>query len=159
MTRTHPPRLALWLLRYLNADTEPLVGDLIEEFRARPSHPWFWYQVLGALVIHPRRDPRDVCPLKLVDARRLEPVPPAALRARARTPAISLSGGPVPGIGGLSLIALGSLVTLVSPQIWWVGVGSLVTGALLGMALVLLHRPGGQAPASNQVRPVFQVRS
>ena len=62
---------------------------------------------------------------------------------RGHSVRINLSGGPVPGVGGLSLIALGTLVALVSPQLWWVAVAVVLAGCLLGFGFVLAHRREG----------------
>ena len=43
------PRLALALLDRFVPDSEPLAGDLVEQFDARPSAVWFWVQVLAAI--------------------------------------------------------------------------------------------------------------
>lgn len=136
MTASRPPRLALYVLRALGVDDESLVGDIVEEFGARRSHPWLWRQVLGAVLLRPRAS-RSTGPLGICDARFAQ----SALRPTPRRkPRINLSGGPVPGIGGLSIVALVFHVALVSPQLLWLPVFGLVAGALVAVALVVRHR-------------------
>ena len=101
MTGPRPPRLALHVLRALRVDDESLVGDIVEEFGTRRSRLWLWRQVLGAIVAGPEAH-RRTGPLGLCDARFAQSV----LRPTPRKePRINLSGGPVPGIGGLSIVA------------------------------------------------------
>ena len=136
MTRSRPPRLALSILRALRVDDESLVGDLVEEFDARRSHLWLWRQVLGAVVAGPQAR-RRTGPLGLCDARFAQ----SALRPAPRSePRINLSGGPVPGIGGLSIVALVFHVALVSPQLLWLPVFGLTAGSLAAAALVVRRR-------------------
>jgi len=135
MTAPRPPRLALYVLRAFRVDDESLVGDLVEEFGVRRSHLWLWRQVLGAVLAGPAR--RRTGPLGLCDARFaqsfLRPTP-------RREPRINLSGGPVPGIGGLSIVALVFHVALVSPQLLWLPVFGLTAGSLVAVALVVRRR-------------------
>lgn len=44
-----PPRLATWLLGWLEDTSGPLVGDLYEEWRKGRSAAWFWRQTMRAL--------------------------------------------------------------------------------------------------------------
>jgi hypothetical protein len=101
---------------------------------------WFWRQVLHVLLIGSLRNGREVRPLKLVEH-------PSALQARrpgdrlrVGPKPVNLSGSPIPGIGGLGLIALGTLVTLGSPQFWWVALVTILAGLLFGIVRVLLRR-------------------
>jgi hypothetical protein len=64
-------------------------------------------------------------------------------RPRSRSRTINLTASPLPGVGGLSLIVLGTLVTIVSPQVWWLVLLTIVAGVVLGLALVLLRRSTG----------------
>ena len=115
MRRSRPQQLAIWLLERLTADREPLIGDLVEELRTRPSHLRLW-----PVEIQPRVGP-----------------------SRGPAKSINLSGGPVPGVGGLSVVALAALLTLVSPQIWWLAVCCALVGLVLGVALAILRRREG----------------
>jgi hypothetical protein len=138
MTGFRPPRLALYVLRALRVDDESLVGDIAEEFGVRRSRLWLWRQVLGAVLAGPETRRRSG-PLGLCDARFAQ----SALRPTPRRePRINLSGGPVPGIGGLSLLALVFHVALVSPQLLWLPAFGLAAGSLVAVALVVRRRDG-----------------
>jgi O-antigen/teichoic acid export membrane protein len=54
--------------------------------------------------------------------------------------AVNLSGSPIPHVGGLGLIVLGGLITVVRPQVWWAVLAALLAGVLLGIALVMIGR-------------------
>ncbi len=135
MTRSRPPRRALVVLRAFRVEDETLVGDILEEFGARRSRLWLWRQVLGAILAGPAR--RCTGPLGLCDARFAQSVLRPTPR---REPRINLSGGPVPGIGGLSIVALVFHVALVSPQLLWLPVFGLTAGSLTAVALVVRRR-------------------
>lgn len=55
MKTSHPPRLAVWLLKHFGPETnlEALIGDLHEAFTLGKSNAWYWRQVFAA--IHWRR--------------------------------------------------------------------------------------------------------
>ena len=139
MTGPRPPRLALVVLRTLRVDDESLVGDLVEEYGARRSRLWLWRQVLGAILAGPAARCRTG-PLGLCDARFAQSVLRPAPR---REPRINLSGGPVPGIGGLSIVALVFHVALVSPQLLWLPVFALAAGSVAGAALIVRRKITG----------------
>ena len=146
MTAPRPPRLALYVLRALRVDDESLVGDIAEEFGVRRSRLWLWRQVLGAILAGPEAR-RRTGPLGLCDARFAQ----SALRPTPRRePRINLSGGPVPGIGGLSIVALVFHVALVSPQLLWLPVFGLTAGSLVSVALVVRRRPGACAAERSE---------
>ena len=136
MTASRPPRLALYVLRTLGVDDESLAGDIVEEFGAGRSRLWLWRQVLGAILFRPQGAPRTG-PLGLCDARFAQSVLRPTPR---REPRINLSGGPVPGIGGLSIVALVFHVALVSPQLLWLPVLGVAAGNLVGVALFVRRR-------------------
>ena len=119
MTRSDPPRLAVALLRRVLDDNEPLAGDLLERFAAGQSRLWFWREVLAAVAVR-------------------------ALQQRARERAIrrqvNLTASPIPGMGGLGLVALGALVSLVRPWVLWMLVPALAGGVALGFTIALLRR-------------------
>lgn len=139
------PRLALALLERFVHDSEPLAGDLVEEFAERRSAIWFWGQVLGAIGANAwgaRSD--DIRPLRLVD---LQPAD-AAERSRRwglRFPAVNLSASPVTGVGGLGLVILASLVTWATPAAWLVLLASALAGCALGIVMIVIrdHAHGG----------------
>ena len=137
MTGTDPPPLAVALLDRFLHDNEPLAGDLVEKFAARPSRLWFWSQVLLAIVIHSFQQ-RDVeRPLGLgghssfVAAERWRNVEPRR---------INLTASPLPDVGGLGLVAFGVLVALVGPEILWIFLPAMSGGLALGAALAIVRR-------------------
>jgi hypothetical protein len=54
MTARQPSRLALAIFDCFGPGSGPLRGDLLEEFAARQSQLWLWWQVAGALVCQQR---------------------------------------------------------------------------------------------------------
>ncbi len=66
---------------------------------------------------------------------------------------INISGIPVAGVGGLGLVAMAVLVSVVLPAVGWLMLSGVVGGCLLGIVLVLARRhadqrePGGRAPS------------
>ena len=66
---------------------------------------------------------------------------------------INISAIPVAGVGGLGLVAMAVLVSVVMPAAGWLMVSGVVGGCLLGALLVLARRradkrePGGRAPS------------
>jgi hypothetical protein len=136
MTLPQPSKLAIALLTRLVPDNEPLIGDLLEEFHVRRSQLWLLTQVLVAIVFSSRQHDRDIRPLKLQEIDLL--LEPRALPHRTRR--ISLCGSPVEGIGGLGIVALGALVTIVLPQAWWVVLATLLAGIALGVLLIVITR-------------------
>ena len=139
--------LLRWLIRRVDADREALAGDLLEEFQTKQSRAWLWRQIVLAVVTRPRRRERDVRLLKLVENPSAFEARSMAVGPRRHQKSINLSGGPVPGIGGLSLVALGTLVALVSPRLWWVVVVPVIAGGLLGMARIMVHERRELRPA------------
>ena len=143
MRRSRPQQLAIWLLEHLAGGREPLIGDVVQELRTRPSRVWLWREVLFAMLNRSRENTLDVRLLKISEAR--SPVEIQRRVGPSRRPAksINLSGGPVPGVGGLSVVALAALLTVVSPQIWWLAVCCALVGVVLGVALAILRRREG----------------
>jgi len=127
MKTVHPPRLAMWLLDRFGRDDEGLTGDLVEELDRGRSRAWFWRQVVAAIAL--RRRPRDPRPLHLLDDSEL-PIPGPEPRRE-----INLTASPIYGIGGLGLVALALLISIMSPTSWLVGLAILLNGALLGALL------------------------
>ena len=70
-----------------------------------------------------------------------------------RTVEINISGIPVAGVGGLGLVAIAVLVSVLMPAATWLMASGLAGGCLLAIVLVLARRradhrePGGRAPA------------
>jgi hypothetical protein len=148
-TRHHAPRFALALLDYFVPDSGPLAGDLVEEFDRRQSRAWFWWQVLTAIATALVQRPVEIRPLRLVD---LQPAD-AVERARMldlRVRRVNLSASPISGVGGLGLLALAGLVTLVVPGAWWALLASILAGVLLGLVLIAMHRKSSEAATTIQ---------
>jgi hypothetical protein len=148
MTNVHPPRLAMWLLDRFAPDDEGLTGDLVEELERGRSRAWFWRQAIAAVAL--RRRPREIRPLHLVD----EPAPVHRSSPAHRT--VNLTASPIYGIGGLGLVALAVLITIMSPQSWIIALAILLNGALLGAILGYLRR---RRSSPDATRPSLLDRS
>ena len=138
MMRRHAPRLALALLERFVPDGEPLAGDLVEEFERRRSTAWFWFQVLAAIATASLARRGEIRPLRLVDLQPADAVE-RARRASIRFNRVNLSASPVSDVGGLGLVVLGSLVTIVMPAAWWLLLASALAGVLLGLAIIAVR--------------------
>jgi len=111
------PRVAIALLQSFCRD-EALVGDILEEHARRQSRAWLWRQVVVAVFFG----------LPFGSARR-------STRARSKMP--------MP-IGGIGLLAIAMLITVVAPGAWWlIGVG--IAGGFV-VAAVLIARAGRRVP-------------
>jgi hypothetical protein len=148
MTSRHAPRLALTLLRLLVADSAPLAGDLVEEYQLHRSRAWFYWQVLAAIWAESRATPDLIRPLHLVD---LQPVD-AIERSRSMTlrfRPVNLTATPVYGAGGLGLVMLSVLMTLVVPAVWLALAASMLAGVALGVVMIVRHREHPLAHAGH----------
>jgi hypothetical protein len=158
VTNVQLPRLAVALLNRFLPDNEPLVGDLLEEFAARKSRVWLWRQVVLALLMGSFHKRIDVRPLRLVDHPPVEITRPD-IRPWTQARTVNLTGSPLPGVGGLSLIILVGLMTIMSPQVWWVMLLAILAGVVFGLGLVLVRRRTGLRTADNdQGSPLHLVR-
>ena len=139
MKASLPARAALLLLQQLAHRNEPLSGDLLEEFHRGRSALWLWVQILLGLGLGQFRHQVPV-------ALNLTPIDPIVAewlmdRALNRGPKrVNLSGSPVEGIGGLSLMILGFLMSTVVPAIWWFLLGGIAAGVALGLAIAYHRR-------------------
>lgn len=134
MTKRHPPRVALWLLNRILPAGDPLTGDLVEEFGRRRSRLWFWRQTAGAVLARRERSRRPVPPLGLAD----EPIDGLSTVDRhVRT--VNMTASPIYGIGGLGLVALATLVSIMSPASWLVALVIVLTGLVLGGVLAYVR--------------------
>jgi len=116
-----PPRLALALLSRFVPDDEPLAGDLIEEFEIGRSRAWFWRQAFAAILTRWLTPSDEYRPIVL-----------------PRT--VNLSASPAGlGVGGLSLVVLASLVTVVMPQAWSIVVLGVAAGVAFGVVLIAIR--------------------
>ena len=141
MTAPKPPRLAEALLGRLALDNEPLAGDIIEEFRRRNSRFWLWRQLIAALVVQALYAPHPPVALNLTPT---DPVVAEWLMWRRLTSdkqkRVSLTGSGVEGIGGLTMVILGFMMSTVIPAIWWFVVGGIGAGVLLGVVKLRTRR-------------------
>jgi hypothetical protein len=139
MTSRTPPALARILLDRLALDNEPLAGDILEEFRRRGSTLWLWRQLIAAFAMHALYAPHPPVALNLTP---VDPVVAEWLMAKRlyRRKKVNLTGSGVEGIGGLTLVILGFLMTTVIPAIWWFVVGGILSGVALGVVRVRSRR-------------------
>lgn len=145
--RRRAPRLALELVKRFVPDSEALAGDLVEEFATGRSYAWLWWQVLGAVFATWRDRPVEIRPLRLVDVQPADAVERSwqvALRRRR----VNLSASPLPDIGGLGLVLMGFLVTVVTPGAWWALVAAAVGGVLTGVVLIAVRARAPKAGTS-----------
>lgn len=153
MTRRHAPRTPIALLEWLVPDSGPLAGDLVEEFDRRQSVVWLWWQVLVAIAALFFEEPVEIRPLRLVDEQPIDAMKRTD-RWNRRVRTVNLAASPIPGVGGLGLLVLCFLVTLVMPGAWWGLLGSTIAGVALGWALIARRDPasGSGATPSGMLR-------
>lgn len=141
MNTTHPSRIALALLHRLAYRNEPLAGDILEEFKRRQSGLWLWSQLLVAVAMGAFRSPRTPVALNLTA---IDPIVAEWLMDRALGKRrINLTGTSVEGVGGISLMTLGFLVSAVVPAVWWFVIGGIVCGIVLGTTMAYARRDKG----------------
>ena len=138
MTRTDPPRLAVALLSRFLPNDDPLAGDLLERYTTTGSRLWLWREVVMAILLRgfARRDREH--PLGLGEPSALpmeEPSPPLAPFRVER-----LAASPVPGVGGLGLIALGVLMVLFLSDVWVLMVMAVAGGTVVAVTIGVLRR-------------------
>ncbi|MBA2304408.1 MAG: hypothetical protein H0W08_17495 [Acidobacteria bacterium] len=155
MSSSEPPRVATALLRRFLDDNEPLAGDLLERFTVRQSRLWFWREVLTAIVIRALQRPDRDHPLGVGEHADFIPHERARLVEQPRQ--VNLTASPLPGVGGLSLVALGGMVTLVRPQAWWMFVPAVIGGAALGLTMAFVRRRAVLSGPANGNRTLLRV--
>jgi hypothetical protein len=138
MTRPTLPRIALALLERFVPDSTPLAGDLVEEFERRRSRAWVWRQVVVAVATRRFTRSDEIRPLRLVDLQPVDAQRRTALRRHWKP--VNLTASPLPGIGGLGLVILALLMTLVQPGAWWMLAAPVAAGILLGVILIARRR-------------------
>ena len=153
MNSPGPPRLATALLRRFLPGNEPLAGDLLERFEASRSRLWFWREVIAAIVIQALQRPDRDHPLGVGE----HPEWVLGERSRNADPPrrVNLTASPLPGVGGLSLVALGGIVTVVEPQAWWMFVPAVAGGAALGVTMALVRRRAALGGSAREDRTLF----
>jgi hypothetical protein len=139
MKNSYSARVALSLLQRLAHRNEPLAGDLLEEFQTRQSGLWLWAQLLLAIAMGSFRQPQVPVALNLTP---IDPIVAQWLidRKLGARKKVNLTGTPIEGVGGLSAVILGFLLSTVVPDVWWFVVGGIVCGAVLGTAMVYKRR-------------------
>lgn len=152
MTRRPAPRLPIALLEWVVPSSGPLAGDLVEEFDRRQSVAWLWWQVIAAIAALLFEQPVEIRPLHLVDGQPLD----AMERTRdwnRRFRNVNLSASPIPGVGGLGLLVLCVLVTMVMPGAWWGLAGSTIAGIAFGVWLIV-SRDRAARDGERRLRPI-----
>ena len=137
MTRRDPPRLALALLERLVPGSVFMVGDLIEEYRRRPSRWRVWREVLAAIAFAWTDRDAEIRPLRLVDLQPEDAV--ERTRRIGRLEPINMTASPVAGTGGLAIGVLALLMTLVMPAAWWLLAIAVIAGIALGAVMIAAH--------------------
>jgi hypothetical protein len=139
MTTREPPRFALALLERLVPDSAFLAGDLTEEYQRRQSRCWLWWEVLAAIAIARCQRPDEIRPLRLVDLQPADAVE-RTRRLGLRFGAVNVTASPLNGIGGLGIAALALVMTLVMPAAWWLLLGAMLAGVVLGVVMIATRR-------------------
>lgn len=139
MKISYPARVALSLLQRLADRNEALAGDLVEEFQRRRSAPWLWTQLLLAIAMGSFRQ------LRVPVALNLTPIDPIVAqwqmdRKLGIRKKVNLTGTSIEGVGGLSAVILGFLLSTVVPDVWWFVFGGITCGAALGTAMAYRRR-------------------
>ena len=133
------PRLALAVLERFVPDCAPLAGDLLEEFERRRSSLWLWWQVLAAIATASPQRSTDIRPLRLVALQPIDALERSRKMNRRVRP-VNLSASPSSAVGGLGLVALAFLVTVVLPGAWWALLASSIAGVSAGVIMIGLRR-------------------
>jgi hypothetical protein len=81
----------------------------------------------------------EIRPLRLVDRQPSDALE-RSRRMGLRFKPVNLTGSPVQGVGGLTLIILVLLTTMTLPAIWLVALGSMLAGAALGLLWIAVER-------------------
>jgi hypothetical protein len=109
------PTIAIALLQLFCRD-EALLGDILEEYQVRRSRAWLWRQVGVAVFFN---------------------LPYGMTRYQRRSEKMRMP------IGGIGLIAVVGLITMVAPGAWWLVAMGATGGVLLAIVLIAVarHRP------------------
>jgi MFS family permease len=139
MKTPHSGRLALAVLNRFADRNQPLSGDLLEQFRTGRSVVWLWAQLLLAIATGSFRQTRTPVALNLTP---IDPIVAEWMidRRLGMRKKVNLTGTPIEGVGGISAVILGFLLSTVVPDVWWFVVGGIVCGAILGTAMVIARR-------------------
>ncbi|HET7697181.1 MAG TPA: hypothetical protein VFK57_15825 [Vicinamibacterales bacterium] len=139
MSTRQPPRVALALLERLVPDSAALAGDLIEEYGRRPSRVRVWREVLTAIAAAGFERSDEIRPLRLVDLQPSDAIDRTRRLTLGGAP-VNLTGSPVAGAGGLTLIGLVVLMTFFMPAAWWLIAAAAGAGLVLGVVMIVMRR-------------------
>lgn len=114
------PGVAIAILHRSGVDPA-LIGDILEEYGRRGSRLWLWRQVTASIAL-------------VVLGRVREPRPHT--RRKVNLTAMP-AGSPV---GGLGLVAVIILVSIVSPRSWWLVAAAAMGGLALGGVMIVVRR-------------------
>jgi hypothetical protein len=71
---------------------------------------------------------------------------------------INISGIPVAGVGGLGLVAMAVLVSIVMPAAWWTMVAGVSGGVVLAAILVVMrHGLSTRGPSGSDPTILFRI--
>jgi hypothetical protein len=152
MTAPTLPRFADTLVARLALDNEPLAGDLVEEFHRRQSRLWLWRQLIVALLMQALYAPHPPVALNLTP---VDPVVAEWLMSKRlyKRKTVSLTGTGIEGIGGLTMVMLGVMMSMVVPAIWWFVMGGIGAGVLLGLVRLRINRLTSRKSSSCSQTP------
>jgi hypothetical protein len=114
----------------------------VEAFEASGSRWWFWRQALAAMAIARFVRTREVRPLRLIER---DPGDTLTGLPDEWHP-VNLSASPLPTMGGLGLLTMSVLVSLLVPELWIVVLVAFALGSLLGVVAIVVNRPVGDRP-------------
>ena len=138
MSSRRPPWLALFVLEHCVPDGSSIAGDLVEEFDRGRSSAWLWWQVLAAVTFARRGETDEIRPLRLVELQ------PCDAQERSRRflalGPVNLTASPVHGVGGLGLVILACIVSVLQPGMWVMLIATMAGGLVLGSAMIARHR-------------------
>lgn len=148
MKRADIPSVVTLLLSFVASEQPALAGDLLEERRAGRSRRWLWTQLIGAViaVAWSKRRSRPAIVRLVTETPYDRPDRSIGLLDPAM---INLTGTNVRSIGGLSLLAMVVLTTVVMPQTWLFAAAGLAGGIVVGIVLVRRRREVGLSGPSG----------
>lgn len=75
-----------------------------------------------------------------------------------RSVQINISGIPVAGVGGLGLVAMAVLVSIVMPAAWWTMVAGVSGGVVLAAILIVMrHGLSTRGPSGSDPTILFRI--
>lgn len=131
--------LAICVLDRVVSNSDALAGDLLERFENGGSVTRLWIEVLAAVLVAHVDGSDEIRPLRLVDLQPADAVERSRQHTR-QTSQVNLTGTPLRGAGGLTVIVFACLVTRLAPGVWLLLLASTALGAVLGALLIGLRR-------------------